>query len=38
MFKQCIEAVQNGRDPVGTIRDPAKNDVLQPVPGEFQVS
>ncbi len=38
MFKQCIEAVQNGQDPVGTIRDPAKNDILRLVPGEFQVS
>jgi hypothetical protein len=37
LFKQCIEAVQNGQDPVGTIRDPAKNENLSPVPGEFQV-
>jgi 5,5'-dehydrodivanillate O-demethylase len=38
MFKQCIEAVENGKDPVGIIRDPAKNEMLSPVPGEFQVS
>jgi hypothetical protein len=37
MYKQCIEAVQRGQDPVGIIRDPAKNKMLAPVPGEFQV-
>jgi 5,5'-dehydrodivanillate O-demethylase oxygenase subunit len=37
MFKQCIEAVQNGQDPVGIIRDPAKNETLSLVPGEFKV-
>ena len=36
-FKQCIEAVQRGQDPVGIIRDPKKNEILSPVPGEFQV-
>ena len=38
MFKQSIEAVQNGKDPHGVIRDPAKNEILSPVPGEFQLS
>ena len=38
MFKQSIDAVQQGQDPVGIIRDPAKNKILSPVPGEFQVS
>jgi len=38
MFKQCIEAVQRGQDPVGIIRDPVKNDMLAPVPGEFRMS
>ena len=37
MFKQSIEAWQQGEDPVGTIRDPAKNKMLSPVPGEFQI-
>ena len=38
MYKQSIEAVQQGQDPVGIIREPAKNKMLAPVPGEFQVS
>jgi 5,5'-dehydrodivanillate O-demethylase oxygenase subunit len=37
MFKQSIEAVQRGRDPLGIIRDPAKNQILRWVPGEFSV-
>jgi 5,5'-dehydrodivanillate O-demethylase len=38
LFKQCIEAVQKGQDPVGVIRDPAKNDIIRLVPGEFRVN
>ncbi len=38
MFKQCIEAVQNGKDPVGVIRDPKKNEMLRWVPGEYKLS
>jgi 5,5'-dehydrodivanillate O-demethylase len=37
MFKQSIEAVQRGEDPLGVIRDPAKNQILRWVPGEFRV-
>jgi hypothetical protein len=37
MYRQCIEAVERGEDPVGIIRDPGKNQILAPVPGEFQV-
>ena len=37
MYKQCIEAVERGEDPVGIIRDPVKNKILAPVPGEFRV-
>ena len=38
MFKQSIDAVQQGQDPVAIIRDPVKNKILSPTPGEFQVS
>ena len=38
LFKQSIEAVQRGEDPVGIIRDPAKNEILRLVPGEYKVS
>jgi hypothetical protein len=37
MFKQSIEAVQRGEDPLGVIRDPKKNEILRWVPGEFRV-
>jgi 5,5'-dehydrodivanillate O-demethylase len=37
MFKQSIEAVQRGEDPVGIIRDPAKNEILRWVPAEYKV-
>jgi 5,5'-dehydrodivanillate O-demethylase len=37
MFKQSIEAVQRGEDPVGIIRDPAKNEILRWTPAEFRV-
>jgi 5,5'-dehydrodivanillate O-demethylase len=37
LFKQCIDAVENGQDPVGVIRDPVKNQILSWVPGEYKV-
>ena len=37
MFKQSIEAVQRGEDPVGIIRDPAKNEILRWSPAEFKL-
>lgn len=37
MFKQSIEAVQRGEDPVGIIRDPAKNQILRWVPAEYRL-
>jgi hypothetical protein len=37
MFKECIEAVKQGKDPVGVMRDPAKNEILRLVPAEYQV-
>jgi 5,5'-dehydrodivanillate O-demethylase len=38
LFKQSIEAVQNGQDPMGIIRDPVKNEILRWVPGEYKVN
>jgi len=37
LFKQAIDAVRKGEDPVGVIRDPAKNQILRLVPGEYKV-
>jgi Phenylpropionate dioxygenase and related ring-hydroxylating dioxygenases, large terminal subunit len=37
LFKQSIEAVRKGEDPVGVIRDPAKNEILRLVPGEYKL-
>jgi len=37
LFKQSIEAVQKGEDPVGVIRDPAKNEIIRLVPGEYKL-
>ena len=37
LFKQSIEAVRKGEDPVGIIRDPAKNEILRLVPGEYKL-
>jgi hypothetical protein len=38
MFRECIEAVQQGQDPVGVVRDPVKNRMITIVPGEIQVA
>ena len=38
MFRECIEAVQSGKDPVGVIRDPVMNRMITIVPGEIQVA
>ena len=37
LFRQSIEAVQRGEDPVGVIRDPAKNEIIRLVPGEYKL-
>jgi hypothetical protein len=37
MFSDCIEAVQDGKDPVGVVRDPQANQMITIVPGEVQV-
>jgi len=37
LFRQSIEAVQRGEDPMGVIRDPAKNEIIRLVPGEYKL-
>jgi 5,5'-dehydrodivanillate O-demethylase oxygenase subunit len=34
LYKESIEAVQKGRDPLGVIRDPAKNEIIRLIPRE----
>jgi 5,5'-dehydrodivanillate O-demethylase len=34
LYRESIEAVQNGRDPLGVVRDPTKNDMIRLVPHE----
>jgi 5,5'-dehydrodivanillate O-demethylase oxygenase subunit len=34
LYKESIEAVQKGLDPLGTIRDPAKNEMIRLIPRE----
>ena len=34
LYKESIEAVKNGLDPLGVIRDPAKNEIIRLVPHE----
>ena len=38
LFKQCIESVEKGLDPVGVVRDAAKNEIMRLVPGEYRVN
>ncbi len=38
LYKEAIEAVQKGLDPLGVIRDPAKNDIVKITPGEYLAS
>ena len=38
LYKECIEAVQKGEDPVGIIRDPTINEIIRLVPGEHRLS
>jgi 5,5'-dehydrodivanillate O-demethylase oxygenase subunit len=37
LYKQCIDAVKHGQDPVGIIRDPAKNEISRLGPGEYKL-
>jgi 5,5'-dehydrodivanillate O-demethylase len=34
LYKESIEAVQKGLDPIGVVRDPAKNEIIRLVPRE----
>ena len=34
LYKESIEAVQKGLDPLGVIRDPAKNEIIRLIPRE----
>ena len=34
LYKESIEAVQKGTDPIGVIRDPSKNDMIRLIPRE----
>ena len=34
LYKESIEAVQKGLDPIGVIRDPAKNEIIRLIPRE----
>jgi hypothetical protein len=34
LYKESIEAVEKGRDPLGVIRDPAKNQLIRLMPHE----
>ena len=35
LYKEAIEAVQKGLDPLGVTRDPAKNETIEIKPGEY---
>jgi 5,5'-dehydrodivanillate O-demethylase len=37
LYKDSIEAVRNGGDPIGVVRDPAKNDLIRLRPYEEQL-
>jgi len=37
LFKQCIDAVNTGQDPVGVVRDPVKNQIIRLAPGEYKL-
>ncbi|HEX9442671.1 MAG TPA: Rieske 2Fe-2S domain-containing protein [Candidatus Binatia bacterium] len=34
LYREAIEAVEKGRDPLGVVRDPAKNEIIRLVPHE----
>jgi 5,5'-dehydrodivanillate O-demethylase len=34
LYRESIEAVEHGRDPLGVVRDPAKNEMIRLVPHE----
>jgi hypothetical protein len=34
LYKESIEAVQKGQDPLGVVRNPAQNEMIRLVPRE----
>jgi len=38
LYKDSMDAIAAGKDPIGTIRDPAKNRIVEITPGEFKLS
>jgi 5,5'-dehydrodivanillate O-demethylase len=38
LYKDSMEAVAAGRDPIGTIRDATKNRIVEITPGEFKLN
>ena len=37
LYKDSMDAIAAGQDPIGTIRDPAKNRIVEIAPGEFKI-
>lgn len=37
LYKDSMDAIAAGKDPIGTIRDPAKNRIVEITPGEFKI-
>jgi 5,5'-dehydrodivanillate O-demethylase len=37
LYKDSMEAIAAGKDPIGTIRDPARNRIVEITPGEFKI-
>ena len=37
LYKDSMDAIAAGKDPIGTIRDPARNRMVEITPGEFKI-
>jgi len=37
LYKDSMDAIAAGKDPIGTIRDPATNRIVEIKPGEFKI-
>jgi 5,5'-dehydrodivanillate O-demethylase len=37
LYRDSMAAITAGKDPIGTIRDPAKNRIVEITPGEFKI-
>ena len=38
LYRDSMDAIAAGRDPIGTIRDPAKNRIVEITPGEYKLN